>query len=190
MTRKNMKCPPCAAFSFIVTISETRLAFLLCSSRAQWCFFCAWPRSRSRMASVSTVALVWDSFWEYSASEVHCIGAHADCQVELGANGAVISLFRQYPGKAGWWGMWKTGKQLLFSRFQEGGTAKTRGKNYLRTETRRLNLASKCCSPAQNITRKFPKDFNIHFRVFSGLDLCWSYGIRASGFRLLTSFAP
>lgn len=36
--KKEYEMPPCAAFSFIVAISETRLAFLLCSSHAQWCF--------------------------------------------------------------------------------------------------------------------------------------------------------
>lgn len=55
----------------------------------------------------------------------------------------------------------KNWEATLFSRFHEGGTAKTRGKNYLRMETQRLSTwCPNVILQPKIITRNFPKDFN------------------------------
>lgn len=59
----------------------------------------------------------------------------------------------------------KNWEATLFSRLQEGGTAKTRGKNYLRTETQCLSIQPPNVTlQPKIITRNFPKDFNHSFQ--------------------------
>lgn len=67
----------------------------------------------------------------------------------------------------------KNWEAALFSRLQEGGTAKTRGKNYLRTETQCLSIQPPNVSlQPKIITRNFPKDFNHSLQSCNSLDLC------------------
>lgn len=112
---------------------------------------------------------------------------HMDCQVGLEAKREVVSLLHWHPRKAGRLAMWKIWEASLFSRFPKGGTAKIRGKYYLRTQTQCLHLASRCHCPAPNNHQKAPQRLCSFTSQFSELNFAWSFRVRTLGHRVPTS---